>query len=107
MIADPRFFPRPGRANDASASFTLAERDRRWNAARAAMDARGIDCLFIWGKGINFSGNVRWLDNGDFSDRTMIFPRKGDPITTRPLQNWGKWYMDICWEGVAFRATQG
>ncbi len=107
MVADPRFFPRAGRANDPSASLSLAERDRRWNALRAVMDARGIDCLFVWGKGVNYSGAVRWLDNGDFADRTMIFPRRGDPVTTRPLPSWGKWYTDICWEGVKFQGVEG
>ena len=46
MVADPRFFPRPGRAEDAHCSLSLAERDRRWNALRAEMRGRR-GCLGI------------------------------------------------------------
>ena len=52
MVTDPRFFPRDGRAGDAAASFSLEERDRRWNAVRAAMDERGLDCLIVIGRGV-------------------------------------------------------
>ena len=49
MVTDPRFFPKDGRAGDAAASFSADERDRRWNAVRAAMDERGLDCLIVIG----------------------------------------------------------
>lgn len=107
MVTDPRFIPRLGRVGGPAASFTLAERDRRWAATQAEMDARGIDCLVIAGRGYNTGGNVRWLDNGDYGERSLVFPRKGDPMTFWLLQNWGKWYSECCWEGVRYRGHEG
>ncbi|MGE3931937.1 MAG: M24 family metallopeptidase [Rhodospirillaceae bacterium] len=107
MVADPRFQPRPGRTDDPHNALTLAERDRRWEATRAEMDKRGIDCLFIVSRGMNDNGNCRWLDNNDYSERQLIFPRKGSPVLFFQLANWGKWYMENGWEGVDFRASHG
>jgi Xaa-Pro aminopeptidase len=107
MVTDPRFFPREGRAGDPASSFSLAERDRRWSATRAKMDERGIDCLLAIGRGANGNGSVRWLDGGDFAERSLVFPRKGNPLTSRTLQNWGKWYTECCFEGVRYRGHEG
>lgn len=107
VVTDPRFFPSKGRAGDPSASFSLDERDRRWEATRAIMDERGIDCLLAIGRGANGNGSVRWLDGGDFGERSLVFPRKGDPLTSRTLQNWGKWYTECCFEGVRYRGHEG
>jgi Xaa-Pro aminopeptidase len=92
---------------DPHSAFSLAERDRRWEAARSEMDARGIDCLVVAGRGYNANGNVRWLDNGDYGERSLVFPRKGAPMTFWLLQNWGKWYTECCWEGVRYRGHEG
>lgn len=107
MVADPRFQPRPGRINDPHCSFSLAERDRRWAAARTEMTTRGIDCLFIVGNGQNNNGNVRWLDNGDFTERQLIFPVSGKPVILWNFTNWSRWYLENAWEGCEFRATEG
>ncbi len=107
MVTDPRFIPREGRVGVPSASFSLAERDRRWAATREAMDERGIDCLVVAGRGYNANGNVRWLDNGDYGERSLVFPRNGSPMTYWLLQNWGKWYTECCWEGVRYRGHEG
>ena len=107
MVTDPRFIPRPGRTNDPHNAFTLDERDRRWQAARAEMEARGIDCLFIVGRGANEVGNCRWLDNNDYVERHLIFPLKGSPVLLWLLDNWGKWYLENGWEGVEYRGTHG
>ena len=107
MVADPRFIPRPGRIDDAHSSLSLAERDRRWNATRSEMDRRGIDCLYIVGRGNNENGNTRWLDNGDFSERYLLFPRKGSPIIFWTLPIWSRWYIENSWEGCEYRATYG
>jgi Xaa-Pro aminopeptidase len=107
MVTDPRFIPREGRAGVPHSAFTLEERDHRWNAAREAMDARGIDCLVVIGRGMKGNGHVRWLDNGDYGERSLVFPRKGDPMTFWLLQNWGKWYTESCWEGVRYRGHEG
>ena len=107
MVTDPRFFPKDGRAGDAAASFSLEERDRRWSAVRAAMDARGLDCLIIVGRGMNGNGDARWLDGGDYGERSMVFPKRGAPVTFWLLQNWGKWYTESCFEGVRYRGHEG
>jgi len=107
VVSDPRFFPVAGRSADPHAAFSIAERDRRWDAARAEMDRRGIDCLVVIGRGMNGNGNVRWLDNGDYGERSLVFPRKGGPMTFWLLQNWGKWYTECCWEGVRYRGHEG
>src|SRR5215472_7712288 len=107
MVSDPRFIPRPGRINDPHSSFSLNERDRRWSETRAAMDERGLDCLFIVGRGWNEVGNCRWLDNNDHTERHLVFPRTGNPVLLWLLDNWGKWYLENGWEGVDYRATHG
>ena len=107
MVADPRFFPREGRANTAHAALSLAERDRRWEALRAEMDRCGIDCLFIWGKGRGQGGNCRWIDNTDSGDRALVFPRKGAPVTMWAIASWTRWYNESCWEGVEYIGNEG
>ncbi len=107
MVTDPRFFPKDGRLGDAAAAFSTGERDRRWRAVRAVMDERGLDCLVVVGRGMNGSGNVRWLDGGDYGERSMVFPREGAPVTFWLLQNWGKWYTESCFEGVRYRGHEG
>lgn len=107
MVADPRFQPRAGRVNDPHCSLSLAERDRRWAATRKEMAARGIDCLFVLGNGMNNNGNVRWLDNGDFSERYLLFPNRGEPVIMWNFTNWSRWYLENAWEGCVFRPTEG
>jgi len=107
MVSDPRFFPRPGRANDAHSSLSLAERDRRWGLVRAEMARRGIDCLVVIGSGVNGVGNCRWLDNADAAERSLMFPAKGEPMILYGLPGFGKWYARCAWEGVGFRGIYG
>jgi ectoine hydrolase len=107
MIVDPRFKPLPGRVDDPHCAFSLAERDRRWGLTRAEMAARGIDCLFVVGTGYNNNGNLRWLDNGDFSERHLLFPMNGAPTILWAFTNWARWYLESSWEGCEFRATEG
>jgi Xaa-Pro aminopeptidase len=105
MVADPRFQARAGRIDDAHSSLSLTERDRRWTATRAEMDKRGIDCLFVVGRGNNDNGNTRWLDNGDFTERNLLFPIKGNPVIFWMLPIWERWYIENSWEGCDFRAN--
>lgn len=105
MVADPRFFPRAGRIDDPHSSLSLAERDRRWTATRAEMERRGIDCLYVVGRGNNENGNTRWLDNGDFTERYLVFPKKGAPVILWALPIWSRWYIENSFEGCDFRAN--
>ncbi|MEE9256523.1 MAG: M24 family metallopeptidase, partial [bacterium] len=107
MPDDSKALPDEDSAGDWATPFSLAERDRRWGAVRGEMDARGLDCLIVIGRGMNGNGNVRWLDGGDYGERSLVFPRKGDPMTFWLLQNWGKWYTESCWEGVRYRGHEG
>ena len=64
--------------------LSLAERDRRWAATRREMDARGLDCLVLWGWPAMWdfcTANARYLcpvgGNAEFN--VLVFPREGDP----------------------------
>jgi Xaa-Pro aminopeptidase len=107
MVIDPRFIPRAGRINDPHCALTLSERDRRWALARDAMDKWGLDCLFVVGRGQNENGNCRWLDNGDFSERCVVFPRKGKPVIIWAMANWSRWYLENSWEGCDYLPHNG
>src|SRR5258707_901851 len=65
---------------------SLAERDRRWAAARKEMDARGLDCLILcgWPAMWDFNiANARYLcpigGNAEFN--VLVFPRPGEPTS--------------------------
>jgi Xaa-Pro aminopeptidase len=107
MVADPRFFARPGRVDDPHSSLSIAERDRRWGALRARMSAAGVDCLLIWGKGRGLGGNCRWIDNADFGERCLVFPLKGNPVTMWTISSWSRWFRESCWEGVEYIGAEG
>lgn len=83
--------------------LSLAERDRRWAATRREMDARGLDCLVLWGWPAMWdfcTANARYLcpvgGNAEFN--VLVFPRQGDPTCFvlmptflegwRAAQNW-------------------
>lgn len=64
--------------------LSLAERDRRWNATRAQMLMRGLDCLLVWSNDLFFGcglANFRYLTHcaafgmGGYA----VFPLDGDP----------------------------
>ena len=64
--------------------LSLVERDRRWQAARQQMEARGLDCLVLWGWPAMWdfcTANARYLcpvgGNAEFN--ILVFPRHGDP----------------------------
>lgn len=65
-------------------SFSLAERDRRWNAVRKAMAQRGIDCLVVTGsteKWDHFFADVRYLSQigGNCTQAFVVFPLNEEP----------------------------
>ena len=64
--------------------LSLAERDRRWAAARSEMDKRGLDCLVLWGWPAMWdfcTANARYLCpvGGNSEHNVLVFPRNGDP----------------------------
>ena len=87
--------------------LSLAERDRRWQATRQQMTARGLDCLVLWGWPAMWdfcTANARYLcpvgGNAEFN--VLIFPASGDPtcFVMMPtfVEGWGAsqdWVADI------------
>ncbi len=66
--------------------LSLAERDRRWSATRTAMDARGLDCIVLWGWPAVWdfcTANARYLSpiGGNAEFNVLVFPRRGDPTS--------------------------
>lgn len=66
--------------------LSVVERDRRWTVTRAAMRARGIDCLVLWGWPAMWdfaTANARYLSpiGGNAENNTLIFPLEGEPTS--------------------------
>lgn len=69
-------------------TYSMAERDRRWNLARSFMDHQGVDALLVFGEHedagpapVNFD---TWLTNGR-PGTTVAFPKAGEPVTHFPM----------------------
>ncbi|NJP91436.1 M24 family metallopeptidase [Nonomuraea sp. FMUSA5-5] len=58
-------------------SYSLAERDRRWDLARRLMDAEGVDALVVHG-GAGWAPDA-YLTN-DRPGAIVVFPRAGEPV---------------------------
>jgi Xaa-Pro aminopeptidase len=99
-------------------ALSLSERDRRWSLVRQAMQARGLDCLVLWGWPTLWdfcTANARYLcpvgGNAEFN--VLVFPAAGDPTCCvfmptfldgwRSAQNWvsdirarkGSWALTV------------
>jgi Xaa-Pro dipeptidase len=66
--------------------LSLKERDRRWRVTRAAMEARGLDCLVLWGWPAVWdfcTANARYLSpiGGNAEFNVLVFPLKGEPTS--------------------------
>ena len=66
--------------------LSRAERDRRWSMTREQMQARGIDCLVLWGWPAMWefsTANARYLSpiGGNAENNTLIFPLQGEPTS--------------------------
>lgn len=64
--------------------FSLAERDRRWEAIRNAMKERELDCLVICGAPMKFDfsvANARYISHigGNSTFAFVVFPLQGEP----------------------------
>lgn len=62
--------------------LSIQERDRRWQAVRKGMEAKGVDCLIIWGNTISQGlgmANVRYLTQiGSWHGGMVLFPFHGE-----------------------------
>jgi Xaa-Pro aminopeptidase len=66
--------------------LSLRERDRRWKVTRAAMEARGLDCLVLWGWPAVwdfYTANARFLApiGGNAEFNVLVFPLNGEPTS--------------------------
>ncbi|MEO3891927.1 M24 family metallopeptidase [Nonomuraea sp. B5E05] len=67
--------------------FSIAERDRRWRAARSLLDDLGLDALLVFGEhedaGPAAVAYDTWFTNGR-PGTTVVLPRTGDPVVLFP-----------------------
>jgi Xaa-Pro dipeptidase len=81
-------------------TFSLAERDRRWNLVRDLMRQAGLDAIVIpnnTGHSTDFQANVRWLTHvggGGDADIAAVFPLDG-AVTAIANQAGGSWHQGI------------
>lgn len=66
--------------------MSLAERDYRWAKTRKEMEARGLDCLILWGWPAVWdfcTANARYLApiGGNAEFNVLVFPLKGEPTS--------------------------
>jgi Xaa-Pro dipeptidase len=86
--------------------FSLAERERRWNALRGLMSDRGLDAIVTpqnTGHSMDFQSNTRWLTHcggGGDADIAAVFPLQGDVtiVATSAKPRWPtvqNWVIDV------------
>jgi Xaa-Pro aminopeptidase len=86
--------------------FSLAERDRRWQAVRRLMTEQGLDVLVTpqnTGHSMDFQANTRWLTHcggGGDADVAGVFPLDGGVtiVATSAKERWSvvqNWVTDI------------
>lgn len=80
--------------NDSTApTYSMAERDRRWDLLRAFMTRERLDALLVFGEhedaGPAPFAYDAWITN-DRAGTTVIFPRDGDPIALLPMEMFTK-----------------
>lgn len=69
-------------------TFSLAERDRRWNLARAFMSRHGLDALLVYGEHEDAGASQFNFDTWFTNDRpgtTVLMPSDGEPIAFLPM----------------------
>jgi len=69
-------------------TYSMDERDRRWNLARKFIEHEGLDALLIFGEhedaGPAPVAYDTWFTNGR-AGTTVIFPRAGEPVSLLPM----------------------
>ncbi|BBZ25808.1 putative peptidase [Mycolicibacterium madagascariense] len=69
-------------------TFTWAERDRRWDLARAFMAQHGLTALLVYGEHEDAGASQFNVDTWFTNDRpgaTVLMPRDGEPIAFLPM----------------------
>ncbi len=83
-------------------TFSMAERDRRWDLARAFMARQGLDALLIFGEhedaGPAPFAYDTWFTNGR-AGTTVVFPREGEPVSLLPMEMFTKDHLESARRG--------
>lgn len=83
--------------NPAAPTYSIAERDRRWNLARQFMHDQGLQVLLVFGEhedaGPAPFAYDTWFTNAR-AGTTVIFPRNGDPISLLPMEMFWRDYLE-------------
>ena len=78
-------------------TYSIAERDRRWNLAREFMQREGLDALLVFGEhedaGPAPFAYDTWFTNAR-AGTTVIFPRDGDPLSLLPMEMFWRDYLE-------------
>jgi Xaa-Pro aminopeptidase len=81
----------------AAPTYSIAERDRRWNLARAFMQSEGLDALLVFGEhedaGPAPFAYDTWFTNAR-AGTTVLFPRDGDPLSLLPMEMFWRDYLE-------------
>lgn len=94
--------PHPGSANrardfDDVPTYSLAERDRRWDLARTFMEREGLDALLVYGEHEDVGpapfAYDSWFTNGR-AGTTIVFPRHGEPVSLFPMEMFTKDHLE-------------
>lgn len=74
-------------------TYSMAERDRRWDLLRAFMRREGLDAMLVVGEhedaGPAPFAYDAWITNGR-AGTTVVLPRDGDPIVLVPMEMFTK-----------------
>jgi hypothetical protein len=69
-------------------TFSLGERDRRWNLARTFMQRENLDAVLVFGEHEDSGPATVAFDTWFTSARagtTIVFPKGGDPVSLVPM----------------------
>ncbi|MUL78865.1 M24 family metallopeptidase [Mycolicibacterium sp. CBMA 226] len=81
----------------AAPTYSLTERDRRWNLARQFMHDHGVDALLVFGEhedaGPAPFAYDTWFTNAR-AGSTVVFPKIGDPISLLPMEMFWRDYLE-------------
>jgi len=90
--------------NPGVATYSIAERDRRWNLARDFMQSEKLHALLVFGEhedaGPAPFAYDTWFTNAR-EGTTVVFPRDGDPLSLLPMEMFWRDYLEGARRGDA------
>ncbi|MDV3129966.1 M24 family metallopeptidase [Mycobacterium sp. 21AC1] len=83
-------------------TYSMDERDRRWDLARTFMDREGLDALLVFGEhedaGPAAFAYDTWFTNGR-AGTTVIFARDGEPVSLFPMEMFATDHLESAQRG--------